>query len=146
MLNTRKEYIKAKEAKIREKYGKIIKIINITGEIDCPDCTYDLAYRRSINPNCITCKGKGKIVQEEEHEEKAICFVITEEEIRETEVGGLKVGDFRLIAGDDAKEFFQKAMIQKIPFMIDDIKVLPIRIITDILEVQIKVYCSRITE
>ena len=145
-LEKRKNYIKAKEAKIREKYGKIIGIVNITGSIDCPDCQYDSAYRRSTNPNCSTCGGRGKIVQTEEYSERVLVFVITEEELREVEVGGLKVGDFRLIARVDAKEYFQKAMMQKVPFMIDDIKVIPFRIIPTILDTHITVYASRITE
>ena len=145
-LEKRKNHIKAEEAKIREKYGKTIKIINVTGEIDCPDCTYDLAYRRSTNPNCSTCKGKGKVVQEEEYEEKVLCFMITEEEIRETEIGGLKVGDFRLIARNEAKPYFQKAATDKTYFLIDDIKVIPFRVVPTILDTHITVYASRITE
>lgn len=146
MLNTRKTYIKNKEAKSRDKYGKTISIINVTGTTDCPDCTYDPAYRGSTNPNCATCGGKGKIEQKTEYSEKVICFTITEEELRETEVGGLKVGDFRLVARFEAKAYFTKAMIDKTPFLIGDIKVIPFRVIPTILETQVKVYCSRITE
>lgn len=145
-LEKRKTYIKNKEAKIREKYGKTIKIINVIGSTDCPDCQYDPAYRRSTNPNCATCGGKGKIVETKEYSEKVICFTITEEEIRETEVGGLKVGDFRLIARYEAKPYFTRAMLAKTPFLIGDIKVLPFRVIPTILETHIKVYAFRVTE
>lgn len=145
-LEKRKIYIKNKEAKIREKYGKTIKIINVTGYADCPDCGYDEAYRRGINPNCEACSGKGRIAQTEEHSEKVICFAITEEELRETEIGGLKVGDFRLVARYEAKPYFTKAMMSKMPFLIGDIEVLPFRIIPTILETHIKVYASRVTE
>jgi len=145
-LEKRKEYIKSKEAKLREKYGKIIKILNVTGYVDCPDCEYDLSYRGSTNPRCETCAGKGKIAHIEEYTERVLCFVVTEEEIRETEIGGLKTGDYRLIARYDAKPYFTKAALDKTPFLIDDVKVIPFRVIPTVLETHVRIYCSRITE
>jgi len=136
-------HIQHREYGYISEYGTEINIKEFTGWTDCPDCVYDNVYKASKNPGCLTCGGKGRIASYNDHIEKVFVTWVTEEGLKDVEVGGVRVGDCRITARYETLDWFKNAINNKTILTIDDVKVISKTVTSSILKTVVNVYGSR---
>ena len=138
-----KSHISGNENTVRTTYGISVSVINYGAWTDCSDCIYDPDYRRSNNPNCKTCSGKGKVPAQTTYVENVLPIWITEENAKTEAAGLLQAGDVKLKARLDSKTYWINAMENNIVLSIDSKDMLVKRVITNIVNTAIDIFCSR---
>jgi len=132
LLKNKIEYIQKEEDKIRENYGVDIVVVNYSDPTPGPD--YDPYYKI------------GLIRSKIEYPERVLIYWISETELRELPVGGLKVGDIIIKARPESKPYFEKALEQKNPIEFEGKLFVPHLITENVLRTHIKVYCTRVED
>lgn len=145
MLLKTGNHLKDSQKKQIQTYGITVDIKEFTGTTDCPDCVYDTQLRSSSNPNCITCGGTGKINAYTSHNEKVLPHWFTDEELAEVPVGGITVGDCRILAEYLTLDYWRNAIANKTVLSVSGIDMVCKRVLPTIINTAVHAYCSRTT-
>jgi len=137
------DHIKDRQKTQISEYGITINLKTLAGTTDCPDCVYDSQLKSSSNPNCETCSGSGKVKTYTDHNEKGLSHTFTAEELTEVPVGGIRVGDYRVMAEYSTKSYWQDIIENKTIISIDGVNVVCKRVLQSDLKTVVFAYCSR---
>lgn len=143
VLTSRLEYIKNKEARIRQELGFLVKITNYTGiETPAPGAEWDPFRKQWTIP---------PIKETVTYEENALVRWINQVEYSQLPAGLLNIGDCILLFRSEVRTYIEKAIVDKNVFEIltkettpTIIKVVPVRCHLTDLNTQIEVYARRL--
>ena len=90
-----------------------------------PDCHWDERYQASSNPTCSICGGKYWIYSTTSYTRKALIHWVTGLELKELEMGGVKVGDCTLTFSSKDKSLLNTLLTEKGYLFLDKKKLSP---------------------